>query len=591
MSIVRLDKVTFVGLAEDRDPLLRNLQELGCLHIEPFVTECESQNVSAPVTSAGAREALQFLQACPQRRRQSTDTARFDALEIERKVLEVRQRLQALSDERDFLIKRIQDMRPWGNFEFSPLSEMGGLRLWFYVVPHRDMVLLRDIPMAHEIVKKDSRYCYVAAVSESEPEGMPVNRTHVGNRPRHELEARLEEVELAIEDVQAERAYLTRWYSLLRDNIAILEDKATLAAAQYQTYSRAGMFALRGWVPHESIKALAVHAHNHRLHMDVQEVQADDSPPTYLDNPPWLAAGEDLVNFYMTPGYRTWDPSQIVFFSFALFFAMILADAGYALLLGALLLSFWRKMGASPGGRRYRPLCLTIVFFSVLYGMLIGSYFGVTPADGTVLSTAHVVDMSNSNLMMVISVFIGCIHVIIAAALDAARHKNPVEGLESVGWACIVTAGLSFLVSTAFAPDVLKPLSVVLAGVGALLVLLFAAPFEKPLPRLLKGLLGLTKLSGAFGDVLSYLRLFALGLASGSLAAEFNHMAIGINDAMPGVGLFFSLLVLFLGHVVNLVLGLASALIHGLRLNVIEFFNWGLKEEGFLFKPFRRTER
>jgi V/A-type H+-transporting ATPase subunit I len=68
-------------------------------------------------------------------------------------------------------------------------------------------------------------------------------------------------------------------------------------------------------------------------------------------------------------------------------------------------------------------------------------------------------------------------------------------------------------------------------------------------------------------------------------------MAMGISDAMPGVGIFFAFLVLLLGHAVNLLLGLASAVIHGLRLNVIEFFNWGLKEEGSLYKPFRRTER
>ncbi|MFA5923033.1 MAG: V-type ATPase 116kDa subunit family protein [Methylococcaceae bacterium] len=589
MSIVQLDKVTFVGLTEDRERLLQDLQELGCLHIEPFVAESESQN--AVGTSAGAREALQFLRACPQRRRQIRDAAHFDALETERKVLDVRQRLQMLSDERDFLVKRIQDMRPWGDFEFSPLPEMGGLRLWFYTILHRDLVLMRDLPLVHEIVKKDSRYCYVVVISENEPDGMPFNRTHIGSQPRHELELRLEEVELAIEDVQAERAYLTRWYSLLRDNIATLEDKAALASAQNQTYTRAGMFALRGWAPHARLEKLQRYARRHGVHIDAQKVQPDDSPPTYLDNPPWLAAGEDLVNFYMTPGYRTWDPSQIVFISFALFFAMILADAGYALLLGAVLLSFWRKMGTSPGGRRYRPLCLAIVGFSLLYGMLIGSYFGVTPPEGSILASLYVFDMSDTNLMMEISVFIGCIHVILAASLDAARHKNRVEGLESVGWACIVSAGLAFLVSTAFAPGVFKPLSVGLAGIGALLVLLFAAPFEKPLSRMLKGLLGLTKLSGAFGDVLSYLRLFALGLASGSLAAEFNHMAMGINDAMPGVGIFFAFLVLFLGHAVNLLLGLASAVIHGLRLNVIEFFNWGLKEEGSLFKPFRRTER
>jgi V/A-type H+-transporting ATPase subunit I len=589
MSIVKLDKVTFVGLAEDRERLLQDLQELGCLHIEPFVAESESQNIVD--TSAGGREALQFLRDYPQRRRQSLDTERFNALEVEQQVLDVRQRLQVLSDERDFLVKRIQDMRPWGDFEFSPLPEMGGLRLWFYAIPHRDMALIKDLPLVHEIVKKDNRYSYVVVVSESEPEGMPVNRTHIGYRPRHELEARLEEVELAIEDVQAERAYLTRWYSLLRDNIATLQDKAALAAAQNQTYTRSGMFALRGWAPHARLEELENYARRHGLHIDAREAQPDDSPPTYLDNPPWLAAGEDLVNFYMTPGYRAWDPSQIVFISFALFFGMILADAGYALLMGALLLFFWRKMGSSPSGRRFRPLCLAIVVFSLLYGMLIGSYFGMTPPKDSLLASFHILDMTNTNLMMAISVFIGCIHVILGASLDAARHENIVEGLGSVGWACIVAGGLSFLASTAFAPDVLKLLSVVLAVVGALLVLLFTAPFEKPLPRLLNGLLGLTKLSGAFGDVLSYLRLFALGLASGSLAAEFNHMGMGISDAMPGVGIFFSFLVLFLGHAVNLLLGLASSVIHGLRLNVIEFFNWGLKEEGSLFKPFRRTER
>ncbi|MGJ0485766.1 MAG: V-type ATP synthase subunit I [Methylomicrobium sp.] len=590
MSIVQLNKVTFVGLTEDRERLLQDLQELGCLHIEPFAPDSENQ-AAIGAAGAGTREALQFLRDYPQRRRQSKDSERFDAIEVEAKVLDVRQRLQTLSDERDFLIKRIQDIRPWGDFEFSPLPEMGGLRLWFYVVPHRDMALIKDLQLPHQIVKKDNRYCYVVVISENEPEGMPVNRTHIGSRPRHELEARLEEVEVAIEDVQAERAYLTRWYSLLRENIATLEDKAALDAAQNQTYTRSDLFALRGWAPHARLAELQGYARRHGVHMDAQEAQPDDNPPTYLDNPPWLAAGENLVNFYMTPGYRTWDPSQIVFFSFALFFAMILADAGYALVLGVFLLAYWRKMGASPGGRRFRPLCLVIVILSLVYGVLVGSYIGVAPPAGSPLAALHVFDMSNTDLMMQISVCIGCIHVILGAVLDAARYKNIVEGLASIGWACIVAAGLTFVLAKAFAPSVLKPLSLVLIGVGALLVLLFTAPFEKPLSRLLDGLLGLTKLSGAFGDVLSYLRLFALGLASGSLAAEFNHMALGLKESIPGVGIVVAFLVLLLGHVVNLVLGLASSVIHGLRLNVIEFFNWGLKEEGTPFRPFRRTER
>lgn len=588
MSIVSLDKVTFVGMVEDRERLLQDLQTLGCLHIEALA---EADSLASEGSSIGAREALQFLRSYRWRRRQSRDTARFDALEVEAKVLDVRQRLHALTDERDFLIKRIQDLRPWGDFTFSPLPEMGGLRLWFYEVPHRQMVLMQNLQLAQEIVKKDNRYCYVVVVSETEPEGMPVDRIRTGYRPRHELEARLEEVELAIEDVQAERAYLTRWYDLLRENIAASEDRAALAAAQNQTVSRAGMFALRGWAPHARITELEDYAHRHGVHMESREAQPDEAPPTCLENPLWLAAGEDLVNFYMTPGYRTWDPSQVIFISFAWFFAMILADAGYALILGAVLLFYWRTMGDSKSGRRFRPLCAAIVLFSLLYGMLIGSYFGVLPAKGSLLDHFFILDMNDSSRMMKVSVFIGCVHIILATLMDAARYRFRQQGLASVGWALVVTAGLILLIATSFGFEDLKTLPAILAAIGGVLVLWFSAPSERPVARLLGGLHGLTKFTAAFGDVFSYLRLFALGLASGSLALEFNHMAADIHHAMPGVGLFFAFLVLVLGHAINFLLGLMSGVIQGLRLNVIEFFNWGLKEEGTPFNPFRRTER
>jgi V/A-type H+-transporting ATPase subunit I len=122
------------------------------------------------------------------------------------------------------------------------------------------------------------------------------------------------------------------------------------------------------------------------------------------------------------------------------------------------------------------------------------------------------------------------------------------------------------------------------------MVVAFTARHEKPLRRLLSGLLGLTKISAAFGDVLSYLRLFALGLASASLAAAFNDMAADIHGGLPRIGLLFALLVLLFGHALNLLLGVSSGVIHGLRLNVIEFFNWGLKDDGRRFTPFRRKE-
>jgi V/A-type H+-transporting ATPase subunit I len=232
-----------------------------------------------------------------------------------------------------------------------------------------------------------------------------------------------------------------------------------------------------------------------------------------------------------------------------------------------------------------------IVVASLVYGIWVGSYFGVAPPEGSPLAGLKLLEMSNSSLMMGLSILIGGLHVVLANVMDARRYPDWRDGLGSLGWAAAVGGGLLFGAGAAIpAAAMLKALGGGAVVVGLLLVLGFTAPHEKPLKRLVQGLLGLTRISAAFGDVLSYLRLFALGLASASLAMAFNDMAVGILGGMPRLGLLLALLVLVFGHVLNFVLAISSGVIHGLRLNVIEFFNWGLKNDGRCFVPFRRKE-
>jgi V/A-type H+-transporting ATPase subunit I len=232
-----------------------------------------------------------------------------------------------------------------------------------------------------------------------------------------------------------------------------------------------------------------------------------------------------------------------------------------------------------------------IVMASLAYGVLIGSYFGLTPPQESFLGRLHLLDFTNSNLMMGLSVLIGASHVIMANLLDARRYADGRDGLAPIGWACVVAGGLIYGCGAAIpAVALLKAIGFAGMVLGLLLIVGFTAWREKPGKRVLYGLLGLTKFSCAFGDVLSYLRLFALGLASASLAMAFNDMAAGIHSNVPRVGGFLALLVLVFGHTLNLLLGISSGVIHGLRLNVIEFFNWALKDEGRHFRPFRRKE-
>jgi V/A-type H+-transporting ATPase subunit I len=395
MSIISMHKVTFIGMTADRDRLLADLQKMGCVEIIPLASG--SAAIADTATTAGAREALKFLHTYPQRRRQVLDKEQFDAVDVEQQTLEVRKRLLDLEDERDFLIKRIQDMRPWGDFILPPLPEMGNRRLWFYVVPHKDMPKIEASASVWEIIKRDNRFCYVTVVAEEEPSEMPVPRVHLGSKPRYELEARLDTVELAIEDAQAERAYLTRWHDLLKGNLGRLEDRSIRQSAAAQIYSNDSAFALQGWAPADSLPALEDYSREQEFYFASELPGHEDNPPTLMSNPSWISAGEDLVTFYMTPGYRTWDPSGVTFVSFVIFFAMILADAGYAAVMALALMLLWKKIGRSSSGRRFRPLLLSVVTASLIFGVLLGGYFGVTPSDASLPGMLHVLDMSNTN--------------------------------------------------------------------------------------------------------------------------------------------------------------------------------------------------
>jgi V/A-type H+-transporting ATPase subunit I len=596
MTIVRLARVTLYGLLAEKERVLDELQGLGCLHLVPLSEGAAGTDVAAGTggmrgPSPEAREALAFLQACPARRHQLRDPTRFDARDVQRRALDIRERIRALEDERDFLEARIEALQPWGNFRLPPVESLGGNRLWFYPVPHYKMTDMPEGGPAWAEVGRDHRFVYVAAIAAEEPAGMPVARVHTGDRPLSELIDRMDEVALALQDLQAERAGMTRWLALFARSIARLEDEAAVARAAAGTRDAAPVFAVAGWAPTARLPALRAYAERERLALTAAEPGPDDAPPTLLHNPGPLAAGQDLVEFYVSPGYWTWDPSAAVFLSFAVFFAMILSDAGYALLLGLALAPFWGRTGRSETGRRLRSLAAALVGAALAWGVAAGGYFGRAPPEQSLLADLAVIDVGDFETMMTVSILVGVAHVVIGNLAAAGQHGG-VRRLSSWGWIVAVLAATAWwLADTGRAPALAGDLAPWAMGVGGLLILGFSRPAGGVLHRALGGALALGRVTTAFGDVLSYLRLFALGLASASLAAAFNGLAADVAAGVSGVGLFLAALVLLIGHGLNLALAIMSGFVHGLRLNFIEFFRWSVPEEGYRFRPFAKRER
>ena len=591
MSIVALQKATLVGLTEDKAQILDRLQALGLIHVIPLRHDSRERAVSLPdgVQPEQLQQSIRYLLSCPRKRRQVTTERHFNLKQVVEDVLKNRKQRLALNEQRDFLRKRIKDLEPWGSFEFPGDQGLYGYRLWFYLVPNYRMRELDGNPLPWAVVHRDNRNSYVAVIAEEEPRSnqMPVPRTHTGSVPLTQLEARLEDLEVELEALDAEREAFTRWLYLLQRSLAGSEDAAERETVGQQTLDAEEIFALQGWVPTSQQKALETFAREQGLVLVLEPPAESDQPPTLLQNPASLSGGEDIVRFYQMPGYRSWDPSRVVFFSFAIFFALILSDAGYALLLGAVLGFYWRRMGLSATGRRLRALGVTLALFSAGWGMLVGSYFGAPPPEP--LAGFKLLDMNDFDSMMKISVIMGAGHLVLANLITAWRSRSSPQMLAPLGWILLILSGVSGWLRQQL------DLEWILMAVGMGAILLCSSPrpwrgVKNQAWRLVDGLLALTGLSKMFGDVLSYLRLFALGLASASLAITFNQLATDVAAAVPGMGLLLEVLILLLGHLLNFVLAVVSGVIHGLRLNLIEFYNWSLSDEGYAFQPFTKRE-
>lgn len=585
MTIVALKRVHLFGLAEDRDTVLSDLQDLGITHLEP-ARPTDHRPTPGEDPFAAMREALAHLLAVQRRHHQVHDPSAFDANQVQQAALANRDRLRALHDERDMLIHRIAVLEPFGEFTLPPEGVLEGRRLWFYSVPHYQLRRLSEVPFPWAEVDRDHRDVRVVVLSPTEPPtgpgGMPVLRAHVGARPLSALRRRLDAVELDIDDTRAERESLSRWCGLFARSLAVLEDRALLDQARSLAAVEGPLVHLVGWVPADRVEAVESMAEAEGFAVIARDPLPSEEPPTLMENPGPIASGSDLVGFYSTPSYRDWDPSTMVFLSFGLFFAMIISDAGYAAVFALPVAALWGQMGNSALGQRLRRLFVWVLTVAAVWGVMVGSYFGLSPPNGSLPAQLAVIDLNDYDAMMRLTVLVGVGHVMIANLLTARNRWPDPSAAAPLGWSTMMLGGATWWLTG------IIPIGAGLLILGAALVLWFTKPRARPLDRLIAGLIALAGVTSAFGDVLSYLRLFALGLASASLAVTFNDLASQAMAGVPGLGVLLAILILLVGHGMNLALALMSGVVHGLRLNFIEFFRWSLNGEGRPFRAFAR---
>ena len=593
--IVPLSKLTIFGTCDQQQSVLDQLQQLGCVHLVPLR---EKQAAGKELGSKEAIEAYRYLLRSRIKRRPASDPSKFDREALIAELLSIKDRRAVLWAERDELLHAIELVSPWGEFQLPEKDELPGQNFYFYKVRlHEQSQLPADL--IRQVVARDNRFAYVVVIAAELPLDIEAEKVELDPRSLSQLRRRLEDVEEELDELHWRRVTLTRWRRLLRDDLDAADDQAAKLAAADGIHADDAVFALQGWMPAAAADDVRVLAHRNHLALTIEPPGEDEEPPTLLENPERVAGAEGCVTFYITPGYHAWDPTTVVFFSFSLFFAMIIADAGYGFFMAGILAIAWLRIGRHRSGRRIRGLLVGIVSATIIYGVLVGSYFGVEPAKGSLLDALRIriggrPMMENQNAMMTIAVAIGVAHLSLANVLSAFRDRKQLRWVGHLGWAMLMIGAFLFGSGLLLEIEPLRLVGIGLAGLGGIGILFFSS--ERPLlsadwkvqaMRLVDGVMQVTNLSKAFGDVLSYLRLFALGLASAQLAITFNGLASGAFER-GGIGILVAMLILVAGHAINFLLGLMGGVVHGLRLNCIEFFNWGLSQEGYAFQPFRK---
>ena len=365
------------------------------------------------------------------------------------------------------------------------------------------------------------------------------------------------------------------------------------------------LLLLEGWVPEESVAELKAMLDESGAFYELRAARRGDSFPVKFKNNAYTRMYEVLTKMYGMPSGTDFDPTPIVAPFFSLFFAFCMGDAGYGLVLILLGFILKKKLGKDLAGMM--NLVITLGICTTVLGALLGTFFGMSilgfdipqQLKSFIISGNVELFGSTYNKQMILALAIGVVHISIAMTVKAINTTfffGFKESLSAWGWWLVVVGGtiigtLSFL--SVIPAEMSKWALIAVGGLGAVGIYLLNDVRRNVFVNIGSGLWDTYNMaSGLLGDILSYIRLFALGLAGGMLGQTFNSLALMVVDGQEGAGAVlgwvgFGLIIIF-GHTLNIAMSCLSAFVHPLRLTFVEYFkNAGYEGKGVEYKPFK----
>lgn len=600
--ISKMKKLAFLIYHKDYDTFLEQVRNLGVVHVvTKSQGEAENQDLQATIRlSARYAAAIKLLEGMNVKTADKTSGNAdkgehiLDKLEaLQQHDAETNHRIQAIE-------KEITAMEPWGNFKMESLKRLrdAGYEVGFYICS--DKVYDEEWETQYHAVAINhigSKVYFVTVTPVTETVSLDVESAKIADRSlseiiqeKEKLDAERAETENAMKEL-AENSIPDLKAAQVRTSQLVNFDKVKLSAD-----SLAGnkLMLLEGWAPAENAQQLNDFLKSSEVYYEISDPVPGDNVPIQLNNKGFFKLFEPIMKLYMLPKYNELDLTPFFAPFFMLFFGLCLGDTGYGLfiLLG---ISGYRLIAKSisPSMKPILTLVQLLGLSTAICGLLTGTCFGFNLYDINVpfIQKMKEVIMLDNQQMFNLSLILGVIQIIFGMTLKAVNQAIQFGfkyAISTIGW-------LLVLVSTAVAfaaPGVMAmggTLHLAILAVGGLMVYLFNSPGKNIFLNIGLGLWDTYNMAtGLLGDILSYVRLFALGLSGGILAGVFNSLAVGMSPDNVIAGPIVMVLIFVIGHSINIFMNVLGAMVHPMRLTFVEFFkNSGYEGGGKEYKPFK----
>nr|DAP32060.1 MAG TPA: V-type ATP synthase subunit I [Caudoviricetes sp.] len=640
MAIVKMNKFTLLAFESEKEKLLKkiqsssevefiNLQDEEKVEGNEVFESLSKDDLDAETTLieenvSKTRSALDFLKEFVaevgglKALKVGKESLTLDELEVKvensnwevvySEVKKMERELATLENEKTKLLGEIEILEPWQSFD-APLGELNSFEK---VVTFLGVISSQNLENMKNEIESEFKESYIEVISNTDQDSYVFVMTmkeraeemdevlkNFGfsafqTKYKEKASVLVEEFKLKIKEIEAQKADLRGVLSNYR------EEKRTLELA-YEYYSNIllrkeasenflktdRVVVIQGWVPkngNSSLEGIIQSSVGDMYYLEFEEVKEEEvaEVPVKLQNKGPAAAFDSITEMYSLPRYDEIDPTPLLTPFYLVFFGMMVADLGYGLVLFAGSLLAMKLLNLDEAQEKFAKFFMYLSIATTVAGAVFGTAFGFELPFGLINPSR------DTNLLLILSVGFGVVQIFFGLFIKAymlIRDKQYLYALFDVGSWIMLLIGLPML----FFDGPISLVGKVLAIVGSILIILTQGRDEETKgAQIGQGLYALYGITGYVGDLVSYTRLMALGIAGGSIAAALN-LIIGM---FPGIAVIIVGPLFFIAaHTFNMLLSLLGAYVHTARLQYVEYFSKFYEGGGKAFTPFRTINK